>query len=82
MLGEVTPCNIAAAGVHRLGHVLLLKSNQQSSRPLRRLLWASSTPHGPFSGLAWKSRYNQSDPQDRDTRGVARPKPWLARGAG
>ena len=42
--GDVTPGNTAAARFPRHGQVRLLGSNQQSSRPLRRLLRGGSTP--------------------------------------
>ena len=49
MFGDVTPGNMAAAGVPRLGQVRLLGSNQQSSRPFGRLLRGGWTPTpGPF----------------------------------
>ena len=47
--GDVTPGNMAAAGVPRLGQVRLLGSNHQSSHPLGSLLRGGWTPTlGPF----------------------------------
>ena len=82
-LGDVTPGSMATSKVPRRNQVLLLGRNQHLSRPLGRLLRGGWTPHAvPFSGLAWSSRYSQSDTRARGARERARPEPGLGRGAG
>ena len=83
MLGDVTPGSMATAGVPRRNQVRVLGSNQQPSRQLRSLVRGVWTPHAwPFSGLAWSSRYSQSDPRARDARGHGKTRAWAGQRGG
>ena len=85
MLGDVKPGSMVTTGVLRRNQVHFLGSNQQHSRTLGRLLWRGWTPmSGTFSGLAWSSRYSQTDPRPTDARGhgSTQARAGLGRGAG